>query len=530
MEMRKYLLFITAIFLGFIMIACSSDSNGSPEDTEDTNSTPDNEDTTESSEATNSSDDVDTLVIGLDDDPPQLDPHRSSAAVDRQTFQSLFNKLIDIDEELNYVPELATDWEVSDDELVYTLTLQEGVLFHDGTSFNAEAVKFNFERMLDLDLSSPRQSEVNLVSEVNVIDDYEVEIVLSEPFAPFLSVLTDRAGMMVSPTAVEELGDDFQNQPVGSGPYEFVERVAQDKIELTRFEDYWGEIPAIENVVIRPYGDEDVRITNLVSGEVDLVNKVAFKDIEKLEEDPNITLMEQDSIGHQGVHLNTRTAPFDNKQVRQAFNYAIDRTAITEVVFHNGAVPSVSAFAPPSWANPDFEQPHADVEKAKALLAESGMEDVSFSLMIRPTPEEEQMAQMMQSMLGEVGITMEVEMIEFGTMLDKLDSGDFEAARLGWSGRVDPDGNVYHYYKTDASNNYTGYSSPKVDELLDNARTVSDQDERASMYKEMAEILWDDAPFIFMYHELDYKAMKSNVKGFKHIPDTMVRTHSIYFE
>ncbi|MBM7570369.1 ABC transporter substrate-binding protein [Aquibacillus albus] len=524
--MRKLFLFALLLAFSFLMVACSSASSST--DGNDA-SEGDSDNQSEDSSSSNS-ESKDTLVIGLDDDPPQLDPHRSSAAVDRQTFQSLYNKLIDINENLELEPELATDWNISDDGLTYTLTLQEGVTFHDGTDFNAEAVKFNFERMLDPDFASPRASEVNLIEEVNVLGDYEVEIVLSEPFAPFLSVLTDRAGMMVSPTAVEELGDDFANQPVGTGPYEFVERVAQSKIELTRYEGYWREKPAIANVEIRPFPDANVRVTNLVSGELDLLNKIAFKDIEKLKEDPSITLLEKDALGYQGIHLNTEVEPFTNKNIRQAINLAIDREAITRVVFHGGAVPAVSAFAPSSWAAPDFEQPNADVEAAKALVEESGLTDVSFTLKINPKPEEEQMAQMMQAMLSEVGITMEIEMVEFGTMLDQLSTGDFEAVRLGWSGRTDPDGNAYRFFYTDAPNNYTNYSNPEVDGLLDEARTVSVQEERKAMYDQLSEILWDDAPYIFLYHERDYKAMKNYVKGFEHVADTMVRTESVYFE
>ena len=515
--MKKHLLFLLLLVFSMIMAACSGGAETSTEESEGA---------TESKPGVKKNE----LVIGLDADPPQLDPHMSSAAVDRQVFQSLYNKLIEIDENLEYVPELATDWAISEDGLTYTFTLQEGVLFHDGTPFNAEAVKFNFERMMNPDISSPRSSEVGLISEVKVVDEYKVEVVLSQPFAPFLSVLTDRAGMMVSPTAVKELGDDFANKPVGTGPYKFDSRVSQSHIELTRFEDYWRDQPAIEKITIRPFPDSTVRVTNLLSGDLDILNKIAYKDIEKLKNDPNITLLEKDALGFQGMHLNTRVAPFDNKAVRQAINYAIDRSAIAQVVFHNGVSVGVSPFSPISWAAPDFEQPKADVEKAKQILADAGVTDVSFTLKISPSPEEEQMAQMIQAMLSEIGMTVKIELVEFGTLLDQMDSGDFQAVRNGWSGRIDPDGNIHSFMYTDASNNYTGYSNAKVDELIDEARAIGDQAERAKMYKEATEIIWDDAPYIFLYHERDYKAMKKNVVGFKHISDTMLRTETVKFE
>jgi peptide/nickel transport system substrate-binding protein len=474
--------------------------------------------------------DKDTLVIGLDDDPPQLDPHRSSAAVDRQTFQSIYNKLLDINEKLEFVPELATKWDISEDGLTYTFTLQEGVVFHDGTPFNAEAVKFNFERMLDPDFGSPRKSELELVSEVNVVDEYKVEVKLKEVFSPFLATLTDRAGMMVSPTAAEELGDDFANQPVGTGPYKFVDREKQSHINLTRFDDYWREKPAIKNIVIKPFSDSSVRITNLVSGDIDIVNRIAFKDIKSLSENPDITLMEQGAIGFQGMYLNNEKEQFKDPKVRQAINLAIDRYAIAKVVFHDGVIPAVSPFPPSSWASNGLEAPKADPEKAKALLAEAGASNLSFTLKINPKPEEQQMAQMMQEMLKAIGVTMELELVEFGTLLEQLNTGEFEAARLGWSGRTDPDGNSYGRFNTGGPNNYSNYSNPKFDQLLLDGRTTTDQAKRAEMYKEAAALLWEDAPYVFIYHEKDYKAMKNNVKGFKHVPDTMIRTESIYFE
>ncbi|MBS4224154.1 ABC transporter substrate-binding protein [Lederbergia citrea] len=517
--MRKLLFLLIVSIFAIITTACGSNSSST-----------EGKETKNAANSKTKLESKDTLVIGLDDDPPQLDPHMSSAAVDRQTFQSLYNKLVDIDENLDIIPELAKEWDISEDGKTYTFKLEENVVFHDGTPFNAEAVKFNFDRMLDPDMGSPRTSEIASISEVNVKGDHEVEVKLKEAYSPFLAALTDRAGMMVSPTAVKELGKDFANKPVGTGPYKLEERVTQSHIKLTRFEDYWGEEPKIKNIVIKPFSDADVRVTNLVSGDLDIINKVAYKDLEDLRNNENITLLEKDSLQFQGIQLNNKVAPFDNKKVRQALNYAIDREAITKVVFHGGAVPAVSAFPDSSWASPGIEVPKADVEKAKALIKESGVEKVSFTLKITPKPEEQQIAQMLQSMLKAADIDMEIEMVEFGTMLEQQDKGDFVALRLGWSGRTDPDGNSYSWFYTGAPLNKSFYSNPKVDELFTEARLISDQAERAKLYKEISEIIWEDAPYIFLYHEKDYKAMKKNVKGFNHISDTMIRTETMYFE
>jgi len=475
--------------------------------------------------------DKNKLVIGLDSDPPQMDPHLSTAAVDRQVFQSIFNTLVDVDKNLNFVPELATSWKISDDGKTYTFKLRQGVVFHDGTPFNAEAVKFNFERMLDPKFGSPRLSEINLIDNVKVIDDYTVEIHLKEPYSPFLSVLSDRAGMMVSPTAVKKEGKDFSNHPVGTGPYKFVSHVKQGDLVVERFDKYWGNKPKIKTVVYKPFTDGNTRITNLISGNVDIVNQFDYKDIDRVKKASNVKMDVTESLGFQGLQLNTKVAPFDNKKVRQAVNVAIDRQAIAKVVFHNGVTPGNSPFPGSSWAHlDDFKVPKADVEKAKQLLQESGVTQPSFTLKIASSPQTQQLAQMIQSMLQQVGFKVKIEMVEFGTLLEQTDNGDFQAATVGWSGRVDPDGNAYAWFSTGGTLNYMQYSNPKIDQLLKQARTISDQNQRKQLYDQVTKILWDDAPYIFLYYPKDYKAMKSDLNGFVHVPDTMIRTEGLSFK
>ncbi|MDQ0351421.1 peptide/nickel transport system substrate-binding protein [Alkalibacillus filiformis] len=473
----------------------------------------------------------DTLVVGLDDDPPLLDPHLSTAQVESQIFKANYETLINVDENLDPIPGLAKDWDVSEDGLTYTFYLQEGVTFHDGADFNAEAVKYNFERILDEDLGSPNASDLRLIEEMSVEDEYTFVVELEETFAPFLSGLSHRAGQIVSPKAAEDEEIDLSNEPVGTGPFQFVDRTAQSHLEFERFDDYWGESPDYKYLEYHAFSNEDTRITNLVSGDLDIVNRIAHKDIEQLEENPEINMSEEDGIGFQGLMLNTDREPFDNQKVRQAMNYAVDRDAITEVVFHNGAEPAVSPFAPSSWANnPDLEVPDREVEKAQELLEESGVEDLSFTLTVSPSPAEQQLSEMLKSMLDDVGFEVEIEQVEFGAILDRMYEGDYDVARLGWSGRVDPDGNAYSWFHTDETYNFTGSSNEQLDELLVDARTTVDQNERQEMYRQAAEILWDEAPYIFLYHENDYKPMKDNVQGFNHVPDGLIRPADLTLE
>ncbi|WP_066176242.1 ABC transporter substrate-binding protein [Bacillus marinisedimentorum] len=472
-----------------------------------------------------------TLVAGLDDDPPQLDPHFSTAAVDRQVYHSIYDKLVDVDDQLNFVPQLAEKWDISEDGKTYTLHLQKGVTFHDGTPFNAEAVKFNFDRMMDPDAGSSRTSELSPVESVTAVDEHTVEIKLKEAFSPFLAVLSDRAGMMVSPTAVEEKGEDFKNSPVGTGPFKFVERVKQDKIVVEKNADYWGGEPNFEKIIYRPYSDENVRVTNLVSGDVDIINKVPPKDVEKLEKDPNITLSEKGALGFQGLYLNNKSEPFSNQKLRNALDLVIDREAIVKVALRDTAVTSGGPIAPGTWAFDESIKPKdRDIEQAKKLMAEAGHPDgFSFTLKITAKPVEEQLAQMIQSMAGEAGIKVEVEKVEFGTMLDQMDNFEFDAVRLGWSGRTDPDGNIHALYHSTGYINY-GYSNPEMDKLLEDARTETDQEKRKELYTKAQQLGQEESPFIFIYHEKDYKGFKNYLQGYPHIPDTMMRFHEVSFK
>jgi peptide/nickel transport system substrate-binding protein len=464
------------------------------------------------------------INISLDADPPKLDPHQSSALVDRQVLNSLCDKLVDLNAEGEIVPMLATEWEVSDDNLTYTFTLREGVTFHDGTEFDAEAVKFNLER--GMTEASPRRTELESIESIEVVDPQTVKVTLKEPFAPFVSVLTDRSGMMVSPTAAQEMGDDFLSKPVCSGPFKYQDRVAGSSITLVRNDDYWQEgLPKAKTITYKVFPDANTALVNLRSGQLDITNVLPPKEVPALQDNPEFVVVNEPGLGYQGIYLNTQQPPFDNANVRKAVDILINREALVKVMFGDTATPGHSPFAPSNFAHGESDTPpDPEVEQAKQLLAEAGVSNVSFTMKTGTSPANAQLAQIVQSMLQPAGINMQIEKLEFGTLLEHGETGNFQALQLGWSGRPDPDQNIYDFIVTGGKNNDAQYSNPEVDELLRQARAESDQDKRKELYARVMGILHEEVPYVYIYHPNILFGMTDDITGFTFVPDGIIRT------
>ena len=469
-----------------------------------------------------------TLEVGLEAEPPELDPNLSSAYVDRQVMASIYDRLVDIDENGKIVPMLAESYEVSGDGTVYTFKLRQGVQFHDGEPFDAEAVKFNLERYQEED--SVRSTEIEPVESVEAVDDSTVRVTLKRPFAPFLAVLTDRAGIMVSPKAVEEGGGRVSKKPVGTGPFEFVERVRGDHITVKKNPDYWQDgQPKLDEIVYNGIDDENVQYQNLQSGELDLIDSIPFVNFKDLQESGDFRVSVVPGLGYQGFYLNTRQPPFDNKALRQAVYRLVDREAIVKAVLRDvGGSPANSPFSKQSFAYSEESDayPEPSVEAAKKLLKEGGEPNgFSFTYKTDPSPASQQLGQVVQNNLKKAGIDVKLEQLEFGTLLEDSSSGDFEALALGWSGRIDPDLNIYDFVTTNGDFNDSGYGNPKVDRLLNEARTISDEGRRKDLYTQAMEILHEDVPYVYTYHSnttTDF-AMHPSVKGFTAYPDGILR-------
>lgn len=467
-----------------------------------------------------------TLVIGLSADPPKLDPLLSTAMVDRQVQNNIFDKLVDIDPKLTIIPDLAKHWDISDGGKVYTFQLEQGVKFQDGTPFNAEAVKFNFDRMLDPATKSPRATEVSMVQKVEAVDDYTVRITLKGAFTPFLGVLSDRAGMMVSPAAVQKYGADFLQHPVGTGPFKFDSRVKGDSITLVRNDNYWRGKPQIDKLVYKIIVDTNTSVSNLQSGQVDVLESGAIpaKQLPTLKSDSNVVVSSGPSLGYQGIWLNVTKPPFNNVWLRHAVEDAIDRKQLVSVALADTATPGDSPFSPASPLN-DGVVPARDLAKAKDDLAKGGKPGgFSFTMLLTPGPS--QVAPVLQQMLAEAGIQMKIEQVEWGQLLDRMDKQQYEATPVGWSGRVDPDQNIYAFHYTKGGFNNSGYSDPQMDKMLDQSRQLDGQ-ARAAVYAQIMAKERQDLPYIYLYYPNNTLAYSNKVKGLTNYPDGMIRVFGV---
>ena len=471
-----------------------------------------------------------TLRIGLAEDPDVLDPTIARTYVGRIVFSSLCDKLFDITPDLKIVPQLATAYKWSADNKSLTLTLRKGVKFHDGEPMNAAAVKYSIERHLKMP-GSTRKGEISAVTAVDVIDDSTVKLDLSSPFSPLLAQLTDRAGMIVSPKAAEAAGDKFGNNPVCAGPYKFVERVAQDRIVVEKFADYWDKAKIhIDKIIYQPIPDSTVRLANLRSGQLDIIERMLATDVASVKQDKNLKFASIASLGYQGITFNLANGemaknPLDqDARIRRALELSIDRDAINEVVFNGEFVAGNQAVPPgtPYYVK-SVPIPKRDVAKAKQLLKEAGQPSPSFTLMVPNNPETQRVAEVIQSMAKEAGFDIKLQVTEFASALKLSEEGKMEAFDLGWSGRTDPDGNLYSFIACNAPLNDGKYCNETVDKALKASRTSGTTADRLKQYEVMAKQTAQDLPIIYLYHPKWLYAFTPKLKGFTPVPDGLIR-------
>jgi len=476
-----------------------------------------------------------TLRVGLAEDPDVLDPSLARSFVGRIVFSALCDKLFDIDEKLDVVPQLATGYEWSADSKVLTLRLRPGVTFHDGEKFDAAAVKFNIERHKTI-AGSNRRGELAPVQSVEVVDAGTVKLNLSAPFSPLLTQLADRAGMMVSPKAAQAEGDNFGARPVCSGPFKFVERVAQDKIVLERYAGYWNKDAIhFDKVIYTPIPDASVRLANLRSGQFDFIERVAPSDVAKIEAEKKLKVARITEIGYQGLTINVgkseqaKANPLGrDARVREALELSLDRQGLVQVVMDREASVGNQWVAPSNgYYARNVPIPKRDVARAKALLKEAGVPNPSFTLVTPTASDAQRLALVVQAMAREAGFDVRILSTEFATSLDMADKGNFEGYLLAWSGRADPDGNVFSFDGCKQPLNYAGYCDAETDKLLAQSRELREPADRRKVYEQIAARVLKERPIIYLYHRNWLWAYTPKLSGIRNVPDGLLRVSGL---
>ncbi len=472
------------------------------------------------------------LRIGLGGDPDVLDPAIGGSFLDRVVFAGLCDKLVDIDEKLNYVPQLATEWAWSGDALTLTMKLRGDVVFHDGEKMDAAAVKANIERYKTLP-ESKRKAELAAVKEVEA-DGATVRFKLAQPFAPLIGVFTDRGGMIASPKALAASGANFAARPVCSGPYAFAERVALDRIVLKKFPRHWNQAAyKAEQVTYLPIPDSNIRTANLRSGALEIIERVLPTDIAALKSDARTKVVGSPATAYYTMSINLangeRAATLGkDPRVREALELSLDREVINQVVYNGEFIASNQPWAPGSaWYNSALPVPKRDLAKAKALLKAAGAEKVAFTLYAPNTTTEQQLAQVIQAMAAEAGIEIKIEVLEATTITQRNIKGDYQAAFGIWSGRPDPDANVSIWFACDGFVNWGKYCNPKLEDILVKARTVTATPERQKLYNQAAEIILADRPHLILYHYRWFWGLAAKLDGFKPYPDGIIRLDGV---
>ncbi|MEU7656077.1 ABC transporter substrate-binding protein [Micromonospora taraxaci] len=480
------------------------------------------------------------LVIALSAEPDALDPTLSRSLYSRYVFQAMCQKLYDVDEKAQVVPQLATALPTtSGDGRTVTIPLRQGVRFADGTPFDSAAVKATVQRHLT-NSRSARKSELGPIDGVDTPDAQTVVLRLKQPFAPLLGALADRAGMIMSTKALQSLGDDFASAPVCVGPFKFAKRVPQNSIDVVKDPNYYDAAKVhLDAISWRILTDASIRAANLRSGDVQVADSVSTQDFAALRQDAAISVLQSQSLGYQGLTINVGNvdgvgaAPkpinrplAQNAKVRQAFEHAIDRKALVDAVFNGLHAAACSPISPASpFSSPEAQTcPAHDPAKAKQLLTEAGVQTpYTVTMLASNTPDTLRLAQALQSMVKDGGFDLKINPVEYSSLLDEQDRGNFELLQLGWSGRIDPDANITNFVGTGASQNVAGYSNPQLDTLLTQARQAGDVEERKKLYGQAVTLLQQDDALIYLYRQRNLTAVSKQIQGLQVFPDGVLR-------
>ncbi|MBK4739316.1 ABC transporter substrate-binding protein [Noviherbaspirillum pedocola] len=469
------------------------------------------------------------LNVALEADFPTFDPLRMGALADREVAMSFYDTLLNIDEKGNLVPNLAESYTASDDLTSFDLKMRGGIKFHDGTLLDADAVVFNLKRLMDPKNHCRCTADVAVISTVEKIGPLEVRIHTKAPAAHFLAVLTDVAGIMASPTALQKSGADYGMNPVGTGPFVFKEWKKGNYLEAVRNPSYWKKgKPFLDKVFYRPIPDEQVRMSSLRAGNVDVMLVPGPKDVAEAENAKNLQVIDAGSLGTVFVMFNAKNGPTADVRVRRALAYATNRPLLNKVINHDvykvANTPFGSGLSPHEKVD---GYPNYDLKKSQELLEAVG-KPVNITLSVQLGPLALQTGQVLQQMWKRAGVNVEIKQFEQVQHIQNAISNQFEASLFRWPGRADPDLNVYQFFKSDSPRNYARFSDPKMDQLLEKARRTTDPAQRDVVYKSISDLLTQQMPYLFLNYYTSYMLATPKVHGIQKVPDGLLRVDSVW--
>ncbi|MBI5879187.1 MAG: ABC transporter substrate-binding protein [Chloroflexi bacterium] len=461
-----------------------------------------------------------TLTIGMNQDAVGFDPHLTNATASYRILENIYSGLLKVNERLEVQPDLAESY-TADSPTQYTFKLRKGVKFHSGREFKSADVKYSLERIRNPDTKSPRATQFAALDTIETPDDYTVVIKLKRPYSPLLTVLADRTNAIVAKETVDANGGKMDKVANGTGPFKLVEYTPNTRTVLEKNPDYFikGQ-PLLDKVIYQPIPDATARSTAVRTGTVDIIEYAPPKDLTLFRGDPKLAIAGDGSNNNvRYLAFNTTVKPFDNPKVRQAIAWAVDRKAVLDAA-ENGAGKILDAgpFLPSFW--PGLQQPYfkQDIAKAKQLLTEAGYPS-GFTAKLKNTPTYSFLGNAgiaVQDQLKAVGVNLEIESLEWSVFLSDYLGKKYEAVVSGYSAFMDPDNPLDGTYVSGRQNNFMSYSNPKFDELVAKGSQISDQAERAKIYRDAQQILIDDSPMVFLFASNEYEVSQTYVKGYMH--------------
>lgn len=474
-----------------------------------------------------------TLTIAEQADATKLDPQLGTDIPSANVYYGkIFEGLVTQDQNMNIVPVLATDWHKLNDT-TYEFDLRKGVKFQDGTPFNAQAVKRTFERIVDPKTASPRKSQFTMVKEVKVIDDYKVQFVTSYSFAPLLANLAHYSAAIISPAAIDKYGNDLGQHPVGTGPFKFESWTPGQSITLSRNDDYWGQKAKVQKVVFKVVPEDSTRLAMLQTGEAQIADPVSPDDLAQLQNNPSVNLVRTPGLGNDYIGFNLRKKPFTDVRVRQAIAMAIDKDSIVKGVFNSVGSKAVGPMGPMVFGyDPNLTDYAYDVNKAKDLLNQAGYATgFTTTLWTNNSPSRTKLAEVVQSQLKGIGITVKIKVVDWGAYLQATGQGDDDMYILGWSNMTgDADYNQYFLFDSQAQGN-TGnrsfYNNPAIDKLIQQGRQETDPAKRKAIYAQAQQIEMNDVPMVFVHNSEFLTATTKNVQGYSMSPSEIEQLNNV---